>query len=489
MNNGKLIRSDFIKTVPVLLLAFYLAFIPHLSYPYPVHIDEWSHQAFATELMENQGTSDITDPFTGEKPQWNQKMELGFHFYWGFFQEITGIPWQVTIRYFPAILFVLTVLSVYLLGSRFGCGWQAALVASLIPTVIGTLGPGFLVPVALGMLLVMQALIIVSNLHGWQSYVLILLIVSCLIFTHAATAAVLLMLVAPFVLFGIFKHRKMALVMVAVIIIPVILAYLWVPGLVVNTFQDIFTQQPLPAYVNLPKDFEVFGYIPTLLYPLGIFAIFSNRRDDTSYSLAMGSLILLVMVVIFVRFHFGIALIYLRGFLFLELMMALIAGFGLQWLSRLLFPRRITIPFVNKFVLEKSRVILSVLLIVLILVIAIPQRHQIPYYRIIDREDYAAFQWIAENTDNGYEKAILDPWKANTFSVITGRLVYSRVIMTSDEKDDIAYRFLDEACLNTELMLEEGISIVYTGGICENPELIRVREDVYLLPATRTNSE
>jgi len=37
----QLLKSDYLKIVPVLWLAFYIAFIPHINYPYPLHVDEW----------------------------------------------------------------------------------------------------------------------------------------------------------------------------------------------------------------------------------------------------------------------------------------------------------------------------------------------------------------------------------------------------------------------------------------------------------------
>ena len=36
----RLAKSDYVIVVPVLVLAFYMAFIPHINYPYAVHIDE-----------------------------------------------------------------------------------------------------------------------------------------------------------------------------------------------------------------------------------------------------------------------------------------------------------------------------------------------------------------------------------------------------------------------------------------------------------------
>jgi len=39
----KISRFDYVLLLPIMGLAFYIAFIPHQNYPYPVHIDEWVH--------------------------------------------------------------------------------------------------------------------------------------------------------------------------------------------------------------------------------------------------------------------------------------------------------------------------------------------------------------------------------------------------------------------------------------------------------------
>ncbi len=46
-------------------------------------------------------------------------------------------------------------------------------------------------------------------------------------------------------------------------------------------------------------------------------------------------------------------------------------------------------------------------LVGLTLAMAIPVRQNIPYYHMLNEEDYQAFVWVKENIDSSYEKAIL----------------------------------------------------------------------------------
>jgi len=78
----KLGKSDCLKLVPILGLAFYLASIPHQGYPYPVHLDEWIHLACSNEIIKEGAAFGLIDPFRGGNPIWNQLVEVGFHVFW-----------------------------------------------------------------------------------------------------------------------------------------------------------------------------------------------------------------------------------------------------------------------------------------------------------------------------------------------------------------------------------------------------------------------
>jgi hypothetical protein len=100
---------------------------------------------------------------------------------------------------------------------------------------------------------------------------------------------------------------------------------------------------------------------------------------------------------------------------------------------------------------------------------------------IIDDADYQAFVWIRDNLDEQYEKAVMDPWKGAAFAAITEKYVYSWISAYPTERDKQARAFLENDCRDTAFLKENGISIVYTRWVCDNPDLVPVRENVYLL--------
>ena len=199
----KVVKSDYLKLVPILGLAFYMASIAHQGYPYLVHLDEWVNLACSNEIIKEATAFGLTDPFRGGVPIRNQFFEVGFHVFWANFHQISGIPWLNIFKYFPGIVFMITVLSVYILTKRQGFGWEAALLTCLILTTVGILGPGFLVPVAMGLLYIALFLFIAFYCRGWLSYVVLSIFSLFLFSMHAATAVGLFIVLTPYILLNL----------------------------------------------------------------------------------------------------------------------------------------------------------------------------------------------------------------------------------------------------------------------------------------------
>jgi hypothetical protein len=477
-NFSKLVRSDYLKLVPILGLAFYLAFIPHQGFPFPVHVDEWVHLACTNELMTNGGTAGLTSPFSGGTPLWNQTFEVGFHLFWGIFQKITGMPWLDIIKYFPAIIFMLTVGSVYVVARREGFGWEAAFFTCLIPTTVGILGPGFLVPVAMGMLFIPLCIFVALNLRGWQGYLLLFIFTCFLVSMHGATAVCLVIILLPYILLNLRRNYKHSLLLTAALAVPFLAPFPWIFRLVLAEARGLFSYQALPMYVDFPRDFQPYGYLPVIFFIIGTFWLIRSGTQK-GYALAFAPLALLAVVITFVQLHLGIEILYLRGFTILLLTMSIVAGCGLWWLRRVKLPDKLRLK--PAFMGRHLGSALCLISIALILFIAIPTHQNAPYYHMIDTKDYDAFTWIADNVDESYDKAIVEPWKATAFTAVTGREVYAYIIMGPDEKDERARQFLEQGCTDTDFLRENGISIVYSWQGCNNPDLVEVRSDVYLL--------
>jgi len=90
----QILRSDYLKIVPVFVLTFYIVFIPHIDYPYPLHVDEWVHLVRSTAMLES-GSITIAEPLLGRAPlSLSDYLEAGFQLFWTVFQSVRGIFWM-----------------------------------------------------------------------------------------------------------------------------------------------------------------------------------------------------------------------------------------------------------------------------------------------------------------------------------------------------------------------------------------------------------
>jgi hypothetical protein len=487
-NIWKLVKSDYLKLVLILGLAFYVAFIPHQGYPYPVHIDEWIHLAHSNVIVEEASAIGMSNPFTGGAAGWSQTMEAGFDLLWAIFQQVTGISWLVLFRYFPAVIFMITVLSVYILGRREGFGWEAALCTCFVLTTVRFLGPGFMVPVALGLLFIPLSLFLVFNFRGWRSYILLFIFTSFLVSAHAYTAVGVIIILVPFIILNLkkdFRHSLgIALALVIPFLIPFLLGwFLWGQNLLLDKLGAFFTAHPplgadLPYILQLPY---IYGYLPTFLFIAGIFMM-ARRGKLKDYSLIIAPLLFLLLIGLFVHFQRGIQVLYDRSYLYLMLIMGVVGGYGLWKIRSIRLPEKLKPAFLSR----NLGGFLCLILLIPTIFFSVRSHLDTQYYHTIQEHDYEAFVWIEENIGDEYDKAILDPWKATAFTAITGKEVYSHITARLSQTDLRAYRFFEGHCNDTAFLRKNNISIVYTRLDCNNPDLVQVREDIYLLPEIET---
>ena len=475
----KTIASDYLKLVPIVALALYLAFIPHQTYPYPVHIDEWIHLGSSQALMKAGSLTGVWSFYDYPvEASLTPYLEAGYYLFWGVVQNLSGLSWMTIFRYSPAMVFAMTILSVYILGKRKGFGWEAAFLVCLIPTTVGVLGPAFMVPVAIGLLFLVLSIYMAFNFRSLWSYMALLLFSSFLLLTHAPTAVGLVIIMLPYILLnlkGDFKHSQGLALAVG---LP-FLALPWVYDTLSPTFASLFNLQTLPTYIQWPEVIKAYGYAPTLLCVLGIFLL-ARRRGKKNYGLIFGFIALLLMLVIYIRFYYGIGIMYNRGLLYAMLIMGVIAGCGLAGIRQLRLPSKLAAKLRPAFFARNVGNILCIVVIGLTLAVGIPARQRTPYYHMIDQEDYQAFVWVRENVDDIHRVAVLDPWKATAFMAITGKNAYTRIHESPKASDQEAYDFLRDGCIDDYFLAWWGISIVYTRWGCNNPDLVQKGKYVYV---------
>jgi hypothetical protein len=462
----------------ILLLAFYMAFIPHIGYAYPLHGDEWMHMAY-TETIVQTGSITFPDPFTGQgEVGVGSNLWVGFHIFWAMYQQVSGIPWVELFRYFPAIIFMFTVLAVYILASREGYGLEAAFFTCLIPTTGGLLGPAFMVPMALGLLFIPLSLFLAFHIKNWVSYLLIFLFTCFLLLSHATTAIILCIILLPYALISIKDNTRHSIGIIAALLLPFVLPFPWIFKLLVQNAGQLLTPQFMSQYIEIPALLGKYGLVPVILSFLGT-VLLITKGGKKNFGLILGLALLLIVMLVFLVFHYGLAGIYDRGLTTMLLILSIFAGAGLFWIRNLGLPAEFMQKHKSKLFRYAGN-IACVILGLLILAIAVPTRFSAVFYHMVDDEDYRAFTWIKDNIGAEYTTALVDPWKATAFVAITGKKVLHRIWVNQEPVDDRIYSYLKSGCQDSAFLRDNRLSFVYNQWPCDNRDLSEVSDRVFV---------
>jgi hypothetical protein len=478
MRLQRLLKSDLIKLVLILGLAFFLVYYPHLNYRYPLHIDEWVHFAYSQAIMQGGHVPFLEPFFGGHLISPASDLELGFHIFLGVFQTVTGLSWMIIFSCLPAVIFIMIVLSTYVLGKRLGFGWQAAFFTALIPSTVGTLGPAFLVPVALGLLYIPLSLFVVFYLRSWWSYPVLFLFSTFLLAIHAPSAICLIIILVPYIIIKMKEDWLFRLGSLFMLVLPFLMVFPWIFSLLLPTAKSLLTPIVPSFDVVLPDIISEFGYIPVAFCVAGAVVIV-NHREKRNWGLLLGLLLLLLMLTLFFTFHYGVEIVYQRGLMFVYLMIAVVAGVGMMGIGQIRWPNKT--PGSKAIGTRNLPGVFTVAaLAVVILIIAVPARLNSNYYYVIDSPDYQAFNWMAAYIPQD-TKNVVDPWKATAFTAITGKTIYTRMHSAISSTDQQAWDFLRDDCRDTDFLKKNGISVIYSPDAVSNNSLIEIRKNVYLL--------
>ncbi|MDD3493077.1 MAG: hypothetical protein PHZ19_06260, partial [Candidatus Thermoplasmatota archaeon] len=309
----------------VLAFVMVMTHLPHLEngYGLPFHADEWVHWGYTRSFMESGGV-DFANPFTGAEESDNP--EIGFHAFLGCFTWLSGASLQTVFVYLPALIAALTGLAAYVLGerSRRRYGLGAAFFVAFLPTTIRFLGPSFLVPVALGLLLALLALIL-AEATGATRYPLLFALVLVAMVMHppsaVALAVVLLCHAAVRPLDG--RYREGGL-LALVTLAPLALSYVIVPA---RFFQQgmgaLFGETYVSNLSTISLELQSMSVVAWGLFFLGAFlALWRGRALQRG--LAVATLAFLAVVLAYGEYGLGLPILYDRVFLYLFLLVAVL---------------------------------------------------------------------------------------------------------------------------------------------------------------------
>jgi len=497
LKTGAIKRSSLIEAIllfVILALAFYMALWPRLDYPFPLHVDEWMHLGYTKSLL-NAGHVNFPDPYYGGQFVREGHPETGYYLWLGTLLLSTGAHWLFLARLMPALVLGIIAFVAYAWGRKRGFGLEAALFVTFIHTTIRFLGPAFLVPVTLGLAFFPICLILLDKLEqGWRPLVLVMLSLAALFITHGTTAVALgFVLVIYLVLYLTFSkspRRQKLPALSCLLLIPVsgLVIYWWNPSFVTKQIEDIISAEHIPL-PPIPSPLPQLGYIMLAFVVIGAGFLIA-RGGWRNYALIIPTAILLFFVQFYRRwFNVGPDILYERGWLYVMLLMALIAGYGLSQL------RQLSLGFFKRW---RWGMPLVYLLLAVVVVFSLVLRmngyaaerygynNKDAYYRIVDAPTYHDFVWIGEELPQ-YSKAVLNPYVAWTFVPISGKNAYTTKALPWGLKEATEIRnFMAAGGRDTSWLVERNLDLIYvdthyTQYHLQNPDLVEVRNKIYIL--------
>ena len=486
-------NKKFIILVGILCFTLFMMFLPHLSNNYylPFHVDEWIHWSYSQSVMES-GSTTFTNPYTGVGN--TTHAETGFHICTACIAYLSSANLPSIFLFLPSIIGAFISLTAFNIGERSKrkFGLEAAFIIAFIPTTIRFLGPSFYVAVTLGLLLLIFV-IWLGQLKKSQGALLVVAFIGFMFIVHPPTALAgitIMIIFSVFLLLG--KEYKATLltgIFSIISIIPIIIAYY------LTTRWDYSIEMFLQAaygkeyLLKLPGiwiSFEHFGVITWVLFVIGIYYSFINGKS-LKRAMSFASIIFIIIIGFYSQLGYGVPILYERAFLYLFVLVGLTAGVGLSELRKSIECIAVKNTFKRYRQVSKNlRFIPPVVVCTLLLITAVSAHIEIPYYQMIDENDYETFIWIRNHIEDyrsenhSFDIGAVHPFKASPFSAITGIHIISSSMhpIYGISLENQMKKFLNEKCDNTSFLEQHRLSIIY--GHCNNEYLKEIHENVFL---------
>jgi len=486
LNNKKIILFG------ILIFSFVIGFLPHFlnNHYLPFHVDEWIHWSY-TNAVFTSGQTSFVDPYIGKGII--SSPEIGFHLLTASIKWISGSSLQTIFLFMPSIIGVLITLTAFNVGERSKrrFGLEAAFLIIFVPTTVRYLGPKFYVPVAVGLFLFIFIIWLTQNekIHG---SILFFPLIFFIFIIHPVTALASILVIFLYSMFLLLEKKvKIAVFNILFSILPIliilILATRW------DYFIDRFieTLQGMEFVSKLPHIWITFEHLGILTWALFIFGVYFafSKGDSIKKTLSTSAILFLIIIGLYSLYSFGFPVVYDRSFLYLFILVTLIAGIGLSEI------RKIKIKISDFKILKESQikklklsVLIPIILCILIIGIGLFSQSSIEYYKLINEKEYNDFVWIKDNINNygdenhTFNRAAIAPSKASAFSAITGLYIISSNVnpLYGYQLSGEMQEFLINKCFDTGFMQKYQISIVY--GNCNNSNLTKIYDKVYIYP-------
>jgi len=476
--------------VAILLIAYCLGTQPHRNYGYPLHVDEWFAIGYTQNMLE-EGSLTYQHPYSGSNHVIENNSEMGFHLLIGFSKDITGLSWMELYRLATGCLFVLLAFLVYAVGRSEGFGWAAALLVPLIPTSVRTLGPAFLVPVAVSLLFVPVTILLLQRLevnNVGKGLWLLLIVIGGSILVYPPVEIVLTVLAVLYLVaivaetISTRQYMTSGKILIGIVIrvtLPLVILWQWIPSTAKDTFAESISHgsgssSHIIEALGYNKGFlEAFGFIGVGLFIFGFFMyLFKRSYGLRTFALPVCCVILLCFLyAIYPKYEVGPDILYERGWSYIALLMVILAGYGVGKCVQYITMRNERSVFTFQrhsgwMIRGAVIVIVGVLIIALMTGYKSDRREEYAsYYHMVNDEIYADILWIGEEATIGEKVVVMEPSLAWVYPPIAGpgnRVTSAMSWPRRAEWGDKVYEMFETGKADVDWLNKRNTTVIYT---------------------------
>lgn len=445
--------------ISALGLAFYTSLIPRLDHAYPLHVDEWIHYDFSKHILENNVL------------RAGSNHEDGFHIFTAIVTRATGLTELQVYRWMPSVTFTLTAFMVYLFARRFGCGLESAFLVSIVPTTIRFLGPAFMVPVAMAMMVLPMLLFLAfSENYTWKHTLLSGLGIFFVTFTHPTSSILIssiLLIISAVMFFSREvterpKRMKKFILMISSVVGPALITLLLQWSDVIQVLSYLFIPSS-PGPLRPVRDaLDKFGLAATFVALCGLLALLL-KEGYRGYALGFASLFFVVVITVHYKTYIGYQSMADRSWLHLLLLMTFFAAYGIASVRNYI----LSLSFRGSLSRIKFMVAptLAVMLVAYIVIGGMERHRDELFYRLIDDSTAADFSWIKSKLSPEQRRTIIKTDLAFTFPALTGGHVYATEafpFVTAEGREAIWYLYSqDGPPAGNDWIKARSITLVY----------------------------
>ena len=409
-----LTKKQVIIVATISIFIFFIVYTPHLSNPYPIHIDEWRHITEAIKLKQD-----------FNKSGW-EGIEIGFQIFLAFLSFFINLG--LFYKFLPALWALVCAITLFFIAKKITSDNEQSFFISLFAMIffasiksnVNVTGLWFFTPLTFSIPFIFLYIYFFSQGIQEQNkkYILTsLVIMLILIPVHSISVLFAIPFLAIYLLINckyLIKEYKFFLLFLLIPAFGLFFYSLIFKISLMSSFYSVISQLQFKkgwGVLEFNNSFlEMYSLVGYLLAIIGIVYIVSSKYNFKKYLIyIIWPLAVLFSIIIFKLIETSYLSPFQRNLYYFAISLPLLSSIGFCQIIKII---KVQINKTNLIKKEKIFFIIKVLAIILVLILTFKSYYTIPkeikLYKIIDKENYNALIFLSAQ-QNSEESKVMAP--------------------------------------------------------------------------------